>query len=110
MINNGILNENMVSKLNNVYNTMTQRNLFVSKQNIPISESSGRSVSTIVQPKPGISRPQENPWISKSSTSLTRLKFIPQSRLVNNMSSINLSRLYHMSQPMLKSSVGGNYE
>lgn len=57
MINNGILNENMVSKLDKVYNTITQRNLFVSKQNIPISESSSRSVSTILQSTHGISRP-----------------------------------------------------
>lgn len=57
MINNGILNENMVSKLDKVYNTITQRNLFVSKQNIPIFESSSRSVSTILQSTHGISRP-----------------------------------------------------
>jgi len=63
MINNGILNENMVSKLDNMYNPMTQRNLFVSKQNIQISKSSSHSVSTIVQPTHEISRPQENPDI-----------------------------------------------
>ncbi|RHN67596.1 hypothetical protein MtrunA17_Chr3g0104381 [Medicago truncatula] len=45
-----------------------------------------------------------------SSTSLIMPQFIPQSRLVNNMSDINQSRSCHTSQPMQKSSVGGNSE
>jgi hypothetical protein len=45
-----------------------------------------------------------------SSTSLIMPQFIPQSRLVNNMSNINLSRSCHTSQPIQKSSAGGNSE
>jgi len=37
-------------------------------------------------------------------------QFIPQLRLVKNMSNINLSRSCHTSQPMQKSYVGGNSE
>jgi hypothetical protein len=53
---------------------------------------------------------RKNPKQLMSSTSLRIPQFIHQSRLVNNMSSINFSKIYHMSQPMLKSSVGGNSE
>jgi hypothetical protein len=65
MSNNSILNRNMVSKVDNVFNMIRQKNFSASNQNMPISGSSSCSMPIIVHPTSVIStRPRENPFQS----------------------------------------------
>ncbi|WJX37293.1 hypothetical protein P8452_25066 [Trifolium repens] len=66
MSNNSILNRNMVSKVDNVFNMIRQKNFSASNQNMSISGNSSCSMPIIVHPTSVISkRPaRENPFQS----------------------------------------------